>query len=122
MERGVLTGTEERLNAESKLPEPQPAESGAPDVKGWIRHSKAECPECDGGFEEGPLTEPQADGSRRTTLRVNSVLQRAAHLDLLPLLLLGTAAEYTLAIRVDQVCTVLRGLSLVEPPSPTRVG
>jgi hypothetical protein len=44
---------------------------------GRIRH-------CDDGFK-GPLTQPQTDGSRRTTLGVKTGLHRAAHLDRLPL-------------------------------------
>jgi hypothetical protein len=43
-------------------------------------------PACDDGFK-GPLSKPQAVGSRRTTLEAKHGLQRAAHLDLLPLLL-----------------------------------
>jgi hypothetical protein len=57
----------------------------APDVRagfGTARPNRA----CDDGIK-GPLTEPQTDGSRRTTLGAGNGLQWAAHLDLLKILL-----------------------------------
>jgi hypothetical protein len=50
-------------------------------------------PACDEAFK-GPLTKPQTDGQQRTTLGVKISPQRAAHLDLLPLLLLGSSEHY----------------------------
>ena len=58
---------------------------------GWIRHSWPNLA-CDEGFKSSP-TQPQRGGSRGTALSVNDGLQRAAHLDLLPLLILGRRAH-----------------------------
>ncbi len=67
---------------------------GARDVEAGLRTARPS-PSCDEG-PKGPLTKPRAAGSRRTTLGVNNGLQRAAHLDLLPLSIVDRL--------VDQLC------------------
>ncbi len=54
-------------------------------------------PACDEGIE-GSLLKPQWDSSRRTKLGVNNGLEGEAHLDLVPLLLLGCSVQHA-AIR-----------------------
>jgi hypothetical protein len=54
-----------------------------PDEGGWVRH-----PACYDGFK-GPAPKPQRDGSRRNALGVSGGLQRAAHLDFDPFMILG---------------------------------
>ena len=72
---------EERLHAKSKLPEGRLTKGAEFGIAGTN-------PAWDDGFY-GPLTKPQTDGSRRTTLKAKNGLQRAAHLDLLPIFLPG---------------------------------
>jgi hypothetical protein len=66
----------------------------ARDVGAGLRTARPS-PSCDEGLK-GPLTKPRADGSRRTTLGVNNGIERAAHLDLLPLSIVDRL--------VDQLC------------------
>jgi hypothetical protein len=80
---GVVTGMEERLHAKSKSP------AGLRRRMGGGFSIARPNPACDDGFK-GPLTKPQTDGSRRTALGAKIGCQRAANLDLDPILILGS--------------------------------
>ena len=76
----------------------------APDVRAGFGIARPS-PTCDDGIK-GPLTELQTDGSPRTPLGARNGLQRAAHLELLPLFLLGSSVypRHRLSLE-NQVCT-----------------
>jgi hypothetical protein len=77
-----MPGAEEPLNTNQKVPAGRGAMSAGGFGVAWPNPARDE-------GDKGSLTKPRRDTSRLTALRVNGGLQRMAHLDFVPLSLLG---------------------------------
>ena len=83
-----------------------------PDEGGWVRH-----PACYDGFK-GPAPKPQRDGSRRNALGVSGGLQRAAHLDFDPFMILGCLDQ--LGHSIQHLLPVLTTTTLLVQAAPAQ--